>query len=311
MRDVIEGSFPALLGPTQLVPSPLRASRLAGSWWASRATMLGLAGLAGLAGCANDPVYLAAPMKLEAGIADATGMLSQARVSLQLPIKTETARDMRKRAALAADLAPVMVPYVKVGDIEIDVEWTIENPGTMPGQALIEINGANEFFSYDPSIIVLDPGNDEAPPTPGLAGDIPIDVPAGGEISGLFTEDQLREASIDLDQITRGNVNPFRARFTVSKNATSFQPMTPLMPGVADYEQTPVGPPVPREAFAEMIRIDLVFKPDTHMVLEFNVRVRDLRGILHDLLLTAVTQEPGELQTFAPAVFTVAAPPPP
>jgi hypothetical protein len=44
---------------------------------------------------------------------------------------------------------------------------------------------------------------------------------------------------------------------------------------------------VPREAFAEMVRIDLVFKPDRHMKLDFNVRVRDLRGIMHDLLLTA------------------------
>jgi len=67
--------------------------------------------------------------------------------------------------------------------------------------------------------------------------------------------------------------------------------------------QAAVGPPVPREAFAEITRIDLVFKPDTHMVLAYNVRVRDLRGLLHDLLLTAVTDKPDELQTFAPTVY--------
>lgn len=312
MRDST-GHFPAPSSPATQGPFTAgdRVPRRADAWPARSAALLVLAGLAGLAGCANDPVYLAAPMRLEAGVADATGMLSQAMAQLQLPIKTETASDMRKRADLAAKLDPVMVPYVKVGDLEIDVEWTIKNLDTMPGQATIELNGANEFFSYDPSIIVLDPGNDEAPPTPGLSGDVPIVVPAGGEVSGLFTEDQLREASIDLDQITRGNVNPFRARLTISKNAMSFQPMTPLMPGVADYMQTPVGPPVPREAFAEMTRIDLVFKPDTHMVLDFNVRVRDLRGILHELLLTAATAKPGELQTFMPAVFNVSAAAPP
>jgi hypothetical protein len=242
-------------------------------------------------------------MVIEAGVVDATtGVRSQGKASLQLPIKTETASDMTRRAALATKLG-VMVPYVKVGDIEVDVEWTIKNLDTKPGQAKIELNGANEFFSYDPSIIMLDPGNDEAPPTPGLDGDVPIDVPASGQVSGLFTEDQLREASIDLDQVTRGNVSPFRATLTVSKNAASFQPMTPPMPMVMNYVQTPVGPPVPREAFAEMTRIDLVFKPTTHMTLDYNVRVRDLRGIMHDLLLAAVTQKPGELAVFMPMVY--------
>lgn len=270
----------------------------------------GLAGSAALAGCANDPVYIPAPMTMDAGVPDPTmmGMPSQAKASLQLPIKTETAADMKTRAALAAKLAPILVPYVKVGDLELELEWTIRNLDMKDGQAKIQLNGANEYFSYDPSIIVLDPGNDEAPKTPGLTGDVPIDVPAGGTVSGLFTEDELREASIDLDQITRGNVNPFRATLTVSKNAKDFQPMTPPMPAMKDYMPTPVGNPVPREAFAEMTRIDLVFKPSTHMVLEYNVRVRDLRGIMHELLLTAVTEKPGELQKFMPAVYNPTAP---
>jgi len=256
--------------------------------------------LAALVGCANDPVYIPAPDTMEAGVADMTGKRNEAKASLTLPIKLETSDDRKARDALAAKLDPVLVPYVKVGDLEVEIEWTITNLDDNDGQAKIQLNGANEYFSYDPSIIVLDPNDDEAPPTPGLAGDIPIDVPAGRRVSGLFTEDQLREASIDLDQITRGNVNPFRATLTISKNAASFQPLTPPMPDVADYEPTPVGPEVPREAFAEITRIDLVFKPDRHMVLEYDVRVRDLRGIMHELLLTAVTEKPDELTTFMP-----------
>jgi len=313
---VITGDVPVPNSPAEPGYWPHRASRRAGSWPARCVMPCGLvlvAGIIGSAGCANDPVYIPAPMVLEAGVADTTGMLSQAKASLQLPIKTETAADMTTRMALAAKLAPVMVPYVKVGDIEIEIEWTVKNLDMKPGQAKIQLNGANEFFAYDPSIINLFPDDPEAPPTPGLDGDIPIDVPAGGEVSGLFTEDQLREASIDLDQITRGNVSPFRASLTISKNALMFQPMTPMMPTVMDYMQTPVGPPIPREAFAEITRIDLVFKPSTHMTLDYNVRVRDLRGIMHNLLLAAVTEKPGELQTFMPAMFTVGAtaPPPP
>ncbi|HMG56628.1 MAG TPA: hypothetical protein VK601_24175 [Kofleriaceae bacterium] len=259
---------------------------------------------AALAGCANDPVYLQAPMVLEGGMPDTMGMLIEAKASLQLPVKTETMADAMARTALQTKLAPIEVPYVRLGDLEIDVEWTIKNLDDQPGQARIQLNGANEYFSYDPSIIVLDPDDDEAPPTPGLRGDVPIDVPASGEVSGLFTEDQLREASIDLDQITRGNVNPFRATLTISKNAVSFQPMTaPVVNMAGEITQDPIGPPVPREAFAQMLRVDLVFKPSAHMTLAFNVRVRDLRGILHELLLTAVTQKPGELQPFMPVEY--------
>ena len=257
------------------------------------------------AGCANDPVYIPGPMAMDAGVTDPAkmNMLTTAKASLQLPIKTETAADAKKRMALADKLTPVKVPYVKVGDIEVEVEWTITNLDMKDGQAMIELNGANEYFAYDPTLLMLDPGDDEAPPTPGLDGDVPINVPSGGKVSGTFTEDQLREASIDLDQITRGNVNPFRATLTISKNADSFQPLTAPMPTVKDYMQTPTGPAVPREAFAYMTRIDLVFKPSTHMTLEYDVRVRDLRGIMHDLLLTAVTEKPGELQTFMPVTY--------
>ncbi len=256
----------------------------------------------GLVGCANDPVYIPGPSTMEGGVDDGMGGISVDKASIQLPIKTETAADASKRAALAAKLM-VAVPYVKVGDLEVEVEWTIKNLDDKAGDAKIELNGANELFSYDPSLIVLSPGDDEAPPTPGLGGDVPISVPAKGTVSGLFTEDQLREASIDLDQITRGNVNPFRAMLTISKNAKDFQPMTPPMPGDDMYVQTPVGSPVPRDAFAEITRIDLVFKPTTHMTLQYNIRIRDLRGIMHDLLLTAVTDAPGELQAFKPAVY--------
>lgn len=261
--------------------------------------------LVGLAACnANDPVYLQAPMTLEAGMPDPAGMgmLTQATASLSLPIKPETAADKKARDALAAKLAPILVPYVKVGDLELDVEWTIKNLDAEPGQARIQLNGASEFFSYDPTMINLAPPDAEDPPkTPGLAGDIPINVPAMASVSGLFTEDDLREASIDLDQVTRGNVSPFFAAQTVSKNELSFQPLTaPVLNAQGMITQTATGPAVPREVFAEMVRIDLVFKPDHHMTLDFNVRVRDLRGILHDKLLAA---PPAELQMFDPMAY--------
>jgi len=272
-----------------------------------------LVGLVGV-GCANDPVYMECPdnptdplclRTLEAGQDDGTGMAVEAKSHLVLPINVEKTKDATARATRAAELG-VDVPYVKLGDIEISVEWTITNLEDTEGIAKVELDGANEFFEYDPDMIVLSLERD-APPTPGLDGNIPIHVPANGTVSGIFREDQLREASIDLEQITRANVNPFAATLRINKNDTEIIPMLPFDP--ADPEAVPmVDPnaiPIPREAFASIIRIDLVFAPDRHMTLDYNVRVRDVRGdMMADKLLAS---DPGDLTQFAPATFSLMA----
>lgn len=256
-----------------------------------------------VAGCANDPMYLDGPVTLEAGVDDGMGGLTQDTAQLVLPIKPETKDDAAARAKLAAKLM-VDVPYVKLDDLDIEVEYTIKNLDPMPGQVKIQLNGANEYFVYDPTKIILNPTDNEAPPTPPLQGDIPIDVPAMGQVDGVFREDQLKEAGIDCDQVTRGHINPFAATLRIDKNDKSFQPLTayvpPMVAGQDPPAQNPDGPPVPRGAMASLIRIDLVFKPDHHMTMDYVVRVRDHRGILHDKGMQAPTSE---VVQFMPAVY--------
>ncbi|MGE0399722.1 MAG: hypothetical protein AB7T06_23610 [Kofleriaceae bacterium] len=244
----------------------------------------------GLVGCTNDPIYIPPGMdgpRLEGGLeTDMEGNPVAAKTSVVLPINTETMDDIEDREALQATLpAEVVVPYVRVGDLEVSVEWTIRNLEDSDGQATMQINGANQFYEYDPELVVLSE-DDEAPPTPGLTGDIPIDIPANGRISGLFTEDDMREAAIDLDQITRGRVNPFRARYTISKNDMQFAQLSEVMfdeDGEA-LPQMETGVVFPRSVFAGMIRLDIVFQPDRHMVLEYAVRVRDVRGEMINMM---------------------------
>jgi hypothetical protein len=236
--------------------------------------------------CANDPEYLPAAATLEGGtMMDAMGNLIPAKGSVVLPIKPESQKDMDARAALQATLDPaIVVPYVKVDDVAISVDWTVTNLDMDPGQFEIEVNGANEAFTYDPTAIPPPANDDEAPPSPGLSGDIPTDIAAGATISGEFTEETMLEATVDLDEITRGNIPPYGATLTISKNAPSFQPV--MIPAPTqdnpDPAPVPVGPAIPRLAFRGMIRVDLVFKPNKHMTLDFNVRVRDRRGIIDD-----------------------------
>ena len=248
---------------------------------------LGLGVIAGATACTNEPEYLPGATTIMAGTeTDAMGELVPGKASLALPIKPETDKDAMDRATFQATLPDdVEVPYIKLDDISVSIEWTVTNLDPLPGTFMVELDGANEAFTYDPSVIMLASADDEeAPPPPGLGGNIPIQIAANGTISGLFTEDNALEAAVDLDQITRGNINPFAATLTVSKNLAMFQPvMTP--PATVDDPDpipVPVGDAIPRAAMRGLIRVDIVFKPDRPMQLDFNVRIRDHRGITDD-----------------------------
>ncbi len=246
--------------------------------------------LVGVVGCTNDPIYIPPGMdgpRLEGGTeTDMDGNRVPAKTSVVLPINTERREYREEREALQMTLpAEVVVPYIRVGDLEVSVEWTIRNMDDSDGQATMQVNGANQFYESAPDVVVLSE-DDEAPPTPGLTGDVPIDIPAGGTVSGLFTEDDMREAAIDLDQITRGRINPFRARYTIAKNDQQFAQLSEVTydeDGEAEM-QMPTGVVFPKAAFAGMLRLDLVFDPDRHMVLEYSVRVRDVRGKLINMM---------------------------
>ena len=94
-------------------------------------------------------------------------------------------------------------------------------------------------------------------------------IAAAGLYDGVFREDQLLEAAIDLDQITRGNINMFAATLVVNKNDPSFQPMSAQLPPPMGSNQAPpqnpMGSAVPRAAFRQFVRIDMVLKTDAHM----------------------------------------------
>lgn len=246
-------------------------------------------GLAALAACASDPQYLASPAPIEVGATEESPFAGT--TSITLPIEVETAADARAREAMATALgAPV--PYVRLGDLDVEVEWTIKNLTGSAGQARVKLNGANELNAYEPLAFVVDPEEDREPPP--LAGDVPIDVGPDAVVSGVLREDQLREASLDLELITRAGVNPFAAILTHNED----DPAVTVMPeGVA----------VPQDHLGQMIRFDLVFVADRHMVLEWTLRVRDHRGLLHPDLAAAATEE---LTAFDPAVYVPPPPPP-
>lgn len=211
-------------------------------------------------------------------------------VQITLPIRLEEEDEAEERAELAAELG-VDVPFVSIDDIDLSLEWTITNRSEDDAEVRIHINGANEYFAYVPISFVVDP--EEEPTPPPLAGDIPLEIPAGGSISGVFREDQIREASIDLDLITRGGLNPFAAMLDVHE-------------GIEEIE-VEGGTAIPKEAFASLVRFDISLVTNRDVVMEYVLRARShvRPNLVHEHGLLAVT---GELTAFAPVDFV---PPPP
>jgi len=239
-----------------------------------------------LGACADDPVYVQPEAALEF---TPGGEGPPPAAQLLLPIRLEAEIEATDRAARAAELG-VDVPYVTRDDLDLSLEWTLQNLDPEPGIARIHINGANELYAYVPLAFVTDPEEEEVPPP--LSGDVPLEVPGDGRRSGVFQEDLLAEASLDLELITRGGESPFAALLATHESLT---------------EIAAGGAVLPRDAFASLVRLDITLFADRHMLLEYTLRVRDHREppLLHEELADAAD---GELTVFAPADF---APPPP
>lgn len=252
----------------------------------TRLTTIGLC-IALAAACSADPQYLTPAEALEVGAPGTE--VTEATTMVVLPVRIEEADEAMERAELAAELG-VMVPYVRREDLDISLEWSVRNLSEERGQARILLNGANEYFTYVPEAFVVDPEEEEVPPP--LAGDVPILVEPRSTVSGVLREDQLAEGALDLELITRSGLNPFTALLQVHEELGAI--------GSGGVE-------IPIDVTANLIRLDITFTADRHMVMEYAVRVRDHRrpNLIHEDGLAA---DPGELTGFAPADFAPALP---
>lgn len=226
-----------------------------------------------VAACGNDPRYVDPTDPLEANAPGS--MAAEATATIDLPVRLETEDELAERQELAAELG-VEVPYVKLADVHVSVEWSLKNLADTPGTATILVNGGTEFASFVPTNFVVDPEEDEEPPP--LMGGIPLQLEAGELRTGVFREDQIAEASVDLELMYRVAYNAFAAVLEVNRGLTEMtDPMSNLV--------------TPERVFASMVRFDIILRANTHMVLEYGIRVRDDRGILHDELLSAPAEE--------------------
>src|SRR5262249_19453534 len=174
------------------------------------ALIIGLAAAA----CSDDPVYLqSVPPALAFVPNNDPDAVPPTPLDLAVPMALPSTDDDAKRMAIASQngLQPDQVPTLRRDDTDLELEWKLENSGTKDALATLAVNAANEFYRYDPSMIMVGEEQDAPPP---LMGGRPIMIAAGGSTTGVFREDELREAAQDLDAMSRAGYNYTRALIT-------------------------------------------------------------------------------------------------
>ena len=96
------------------------------------------------------------------------------------------------------------LPFVRRGDIEIQIDWTLSNLSDQRVTAGVVVNGINEFHEYNPGVQVVD---DELQiDFSGWERTIVLD---GGERrSGTIREEELDEIAVDLASVVNMAPNP-------------------------------------------------------------------------------------------------------
>jgi hypothetical protein len=158
------------------------------------------------------------------------------------------------------------VPWAATRDFAIEVEWSAKNLGDTDVTAYLILNGGNEFGDYVPSLYIDPTQNveDQTPPPP-LLGGSPIAIPAHATQLGVFREDQMDEAALDLEAITRYPTNVLQTPFEVIAHDSSASRI--------GLEAIP-----PKDVTPAFVRLQFGLSADGHVVVDYTVRVRDRSG---------------------------------
>lgn len=233
------------------------------------------------AGC-NNPRYVQENRPLEAMQQaampgqDAPSLLSDTDLFV-LPIRQPTAEEAQKLVDEQTKLGLTMpVPWVAERDVALQVEWTLKNLEDKEIAARVTINGGNEFGDYDKTLYVdiTAPAADQTAP-PDLLGGGKLFPMAAGEIrNGVFREDELTEAGLDLEAITRypspgAGIN---APFMVLVRHSSASRI--------GLEAVPANDVTPA-----MVRMNILLEASGRAVFDYSVRVRE-KGDPRDKLAT-------------------------
>lgn len=230
------------------------------------------------AGC-NTPAYFEGfeTLRLDAetlAAAQMEGSMTAGPPDIGAYVQTEYWIDYAQpTAAELAELQPEgaepaeVTPWIRRDDLDISVAWTLTNDSDQRVRAWVTLDGATEFYDWNPIALYGIGGGEDAEELafPSLLGYFPRVLEPGQVMRGEFREDDTSEAMYDLDVLTRFCGGPF----AVLNNRSEADPR--------GTEAVPTGAVIAGPA---MLRLTL--GGDGPMHLDYAIRVRDDEGVLFD-----------------------------
>jgi hypothetical protein len=224
---------------------------------AARPVFAGAVWLLAAACSANEPSYYPAPAAVEIGAGDMAAPFA----AVDLPFRPPAA-DERMHLDEESQRLGFGAPWLRTDSIALSVLYTVTNLGDQTAQATLEVDGANEFATYD--VVALRAAaqaaavnNDEQVEILPLIA-VPLLIAPGAKVSGVLREDDLEEAALDLDALARFGATP--AAVIINHSQTDR----------AGLDMLPAGYIRP-----SLYRVRLALGGGGHLRLEFVVRVRD------------------------------------
>lgn len=211
-------------------------------------------------------------------LASDEGSLYLVEQHVSIPFREPTEEELAELGEVGDMEIPYpQLPWLRRGDIEIQIDWTLSNLSDEPVIAAVVVNGFNEFHEYNPGARIVD-------------DELLIDfsqwernhrLEPMERRSGRIREEELDEVAVDLATVVNMAPNPnqivyFENQHTHDRRSQMYIPdVIPALTGV---------------------RVGLRSQSPDPMLLEFTVRVRDVRRVL-------VQGDDDPWQAPAPALF--------
>jgi len=190
------------------------------------------------------------------------GNLYMVEQRVEFAFREPTAEESAELGNLAGMQVPWgSLPWLRRGDLEVQVDWTLSNLSESTVQTEVIVNGFNEFHEYNPGAQIID---DE------VVADFSqwersIRLGPGERRSGTIREEELDEVAVDLSIVVNGVPNANQIVYFENQSFNDRRSQM-FMPDVI--------------AALHGVRVGLRTDSAEPVALEVTVRVRDERGVL-------------------------------